>query len=270
MTNTSILRTGLKRAFAPKYLFSDLFKVSGGKRLYLLALVAIQLVSFFIVFSNGHFGIHADTTTIGNVSLLASVTGVFSVVLVANGRITNYFWGIVNSAAYIYVSFDSHLYGEVYLNLLFIAMDIVGIYQWTKAELNKKAGDAGDEKVIARSMSIRGWIMMTVALVVGWLLLAAFLSRVPFITATLDPHPYLDAMSTVLQIGAMTLMAFRFGASQWVLWNISHVAELVLWTINFNPIMLALWLAFSINSFYGFYVWTFKLREKSVTPDEVA
>lgn len=108
---------------------------------------------------------------------------------------------------------------------------------------------------------------MAVVLVVSWLLLAAFLSRVPFITATIDPHPYMDSMSTVLQVGAMVLMAFRFGASQWVLWNISHVAELVLWTLNFNPIMLALWLAFSINSVYGFYVWTFQLREQKVTDE---
>ena len=263
----NIWRAGLARTFSPKYLFSDLFKVSGQKRVYLLALLAIQLVSFFIVFSNGHFLVHANNTTIGNISLLASVTGVFSVVLVANGRITNYFWGILNSCAYIYVSFDSHLYGEVYLNLFFIVMDLVGIYQWTKADQQQAKTKATQEKVVARTMSVKGWLLMAVILVVSWLLLAAFLSRVPFITATIDPHPYMDSMSTVLQVGAMVLMAFRFGASQWVLWNISHVAELVLWTLNFNPIMLALWLAFSINSVYGFYVWTFQLREQKVTDE---
>lgn len=258
----SIWRAGLTRTFSPKYLVSDLFKVSGQKRLYLLTLLTIQLVSFFIVFSHGHFLVQANNTTIGNISLLTSVTGVLSVVLVANGRITNYFWGMLNSCAYIYVSFDSHLYGEVYLNLFFIIMDLVGIYQWTKADQQATQTGATQEKVVARTMSVKGWVLMTVILIVSWLLVAAFLARVPFITATIDPHPYMDSMSTVLQIGAMILMAFRFGASQWLLWIISNVAELVLWSLNFNPIMLALWLAFFINSVYGFYVWTFQLREQ--------
>ncbi|GAX03933.1 nicotinamide mononucleotide transporter [Secundilactobacillus pentosiphilus] len=268
MENKGIWRDGLVRAFHPKYLFSDLFDVSGGKRLYLLFLLAIQLVSFFVIFSNGQFHLQVNPTIINMVSLLAAVTGVFSVVLVANGRITNYFWGVVESLAYIYVSFDSHLYGEVYLNLFFITMDFIGIYQWSKADHQKD--QKRTEKVISRAMSVRGWVLLTISILIAWWLLSQFLLRVPFITPQLDPHPYVDSMSTVLQVFAMILMAFRFGASQWTLWNISHIAELILWTVNFNPVMLALWIAFSINSIYGFYVWTFKLTDRSNHKKEAA
>jgi len=57
-------------------------------------------------------------------------------------------------------------------------------------------------------------------------------------------------------------MVLRYGSSQWLLWIIGNVAELVLWTINFNPIIIALWLAYLINALYGYYVWTYKLQKE--------
>ncbi|WP_285299784.1 nicotinamide riboside transporter PnuC [Lactiplantibacillus plantarum] len=267
MRRKEIWQSAIVRTFSPKYLFSDLFQVSDFKRIYLFFLLLIQLVSFFLIFINGKIQFQFSPTIINNISLLAAITGVLSVVLVANGKITNYFWGIVESITYIYVSFESHLYGEVYLNLFFILMDFIGIYQWTKTE--KPQQEQSKKKVTARSMSIRGWFFLAITLVLSWWLLSLFLSRVPFITPQLDPHPYIDSMSTVLQVFAMILMAFRFGASQWLLWNISHIAELILWTVNFNPVMLALWIAFSINSIYGFYVWTFKLKDGAQERDAI-
>lgn len=255
-SNGTILQKAVRWTFSPKQIFNDVFRMSRSRSLYLLMLIAIQFGSFFLFFSHGRFSLQPDTTLIGFIGLFAGVTGIVSVVVCADGRITQYFWAILNNASYIYVSFANHLYGEVYLNLYFFILEFVGIYEWTAR--NVATNDESDV-VQVKELSRWGWVGLTILVLLGWLALGWFLTRVPLLSSTLDPHPWLDALSVVVQVFAQLLMVLRYGASQWLLWILGNVAEVTLWTINFNPIIIALWFAYLINSVYGYYMWTSKL-----------
>ncbi|WP_236694054.1 nicotinamide riboside transporter PnuC [Sporosarcina globispora] len=63
--------------------------------------------------------------------LISSISGMLCVVLVANGKIANYYFGIVQTLSYAYIAYGYGLYGEAMLNALFyFPMQFIGIYLW--------------------------------------------------------------------------------------------------------------------------------------------
>ena len=66
-------------------------------------------------------------------SAFAAICGINCVVLCAAGKKAQYYWGFVNIAAYVAVSWISRFYGEVMLNALYyLPSQFVGIYMWKK------------------------------------------------------------------------------------------------------------------------------------------
>lgn len=73
-------------------------------------------------------------------------------------------------------------------------------------------------------------------------------------------HPYVDASNVVLSILATILMWQRF-SEQWLCWILVNVTGIVMWTLNLLhgqgeglPALL-MWVAFLVNSVYGYYTW---------------
>ncbi|MBW1605892.1 nicotinamide mononucleotide transporter [Lactobacillus sp. Sy-1] len=224
-------------------------------------LLILQVCSWFLIFNNHRISIAPDLTIIGIVSLFSGVTNIMSVVLDSDGNMTNFFWGMLNNITYVYVSFNAHLYGEVYLYTYFFISQFIGIYSWNKRNIEHPIGDKNEVQV--KELSARGWVLLTIAVLISWVILAMFLQRVPLITPTLDPHPWIDALSTVVQVIAQILLICRFSSSQFILWIIGNTLEIILWTVSFNPIMIMLFIACNVNSFFGWYVWNQKLKQQT-------
>lgn len=74
-------------------------------------------------------------------SAFVAICGINCVVLCAAGKKAQYYWGFVNIAAYVAVSWISRFYGEVMLNALYyLPSQFVGIYMWKK-NMEKDSGD---------------------------------------------------------------------------------------------------------------------------------
>ena len=68
--------------------------------------------------------------------LISSITGMIAVVLIAKGKISNFFFGIVQSGTYAYISFSYGLYGEAMLNgLFYFPFQFIGMYLWKKNKI---------------------------------------------------------------------------------------------------------------------------------------
>ena len=65
--------------------------------------------------------------------IISAVTGVICVVLTGKGKLSAYFFGLINSVLYAIIAYQSALYGETMLNLLYyVPMQFVGFYIWSK------------------------------------------------------------------------------------------------------------------------------------------
>jgi nicotinamide mononucleotide transporter len=190
--------------------------------------------------------------------LVASLTGMICVVLVAKGKISNYYFGIVNVIAYAYISYQSRYYGEVMLNLFyFLPMQFVGLYFWRK-NINK---EKSNDDVLINKLSGKEKLLWLVVSILGVFNYGVFLL---YLGGTL---PFVDSASTILSIIAMILMVRRV-VEQWILWIVIDLISIFMWfyilTQGGNEIsMLVMWSAFLVNAIYGYYNWK-KMEVKNV------
>ena len=99
------------------------------------------------------------------------------------------------------------------------------------------------------------WLVTVGVVVVSTLLLGYFGKEV--LGSTL---PYLDAMTVALAVIAQLLMVWRY-REQWACWILIDTVSLVMFIILGEWSMVAMYIAWTINAFYGLYNWT-KLQEK--------
>lgn len=187
------------------------------------------------------------------IGITAGLTGIWCVVLVAKGRITNYYVGIVNVIAYAWVAYTWQYYGEVMLNMLyFLPMQFVGLWLWKSKMTNKE--------VIVKIMTAKqrlGWIAASIILIFGYGLFLKYLG---------GNLPFIDSTSTVLSVIAMVLMAFRY-MEQWVLWIVVNIASIGLWVWALanggtDMAVLLMWTAYLVNAIYGLYNWNKMYQEQ--------
>lgn len=156
-------------------------------------------------------GIIEYTRGINTLEFLGLVFGLVTVILLIRQDIKNWFFGI----AYVLVSFvifwQSRLYGDFLLHIVFLILNIYGWYNWSKPPQNqelKVSLQNNKERVIS--------ICLTA---VGVLVFAQFLIGLPSIFENLDPAslPYWDSTTTVLSITAMILTAQK-KLENWIYW----------------------------------------------------
>jgi nicotinamide mononucleotide transporter len=209
------------------------------EKVWLTLFTAINVYLFFAL----------DDTLLG---LVSSITGMICVVLVAKGKISNYYFGIVQSATYAYISYTYGLFGEAMLNgLFYLPIQFIGIYLWNK---NKSSASIKGEDVSVKKLSKKGWLVLVVSTVVASLVYAELLKVIG------GQQVRIDSLAVVLSIVAQILMLKRF-AEQWVLWIVVNVLSIVLWIVTLvstggnNWSMLIMWTAFLFNSVYGYINW---------------
>ncbi|AYA77920.1 nicotinamide riboside transporter PnuC [Bacillus sp. Y1] len=186
------------------------------------------------------------------IGLISSISGMLCVVLVAKGKISNYYFGIVQTATYAYIAYGYGLYGEAMLNgLFYFPIQFIGIYLWSK---NKTKHGVKGEDVTVKSLTKSGWVTTVVTVTIFTIVYGFFLKYLG------GNNVWTDSATNVLSVTAQILMLKRF-AEQWLLWIAVNVLSIFLWLSalisqggnDFS--MLVMWSAFLVNSIYGYINW---------------
>jgi len=215
------------------------------EKIWLITFTAINIYLFFA---------WSDTW----IGFTASITGMLCVVLTAKGKLSSFYWGLINILAYSYVAWQSKYYGDVGLNMLFfLPMTFPGIYFWNKNYKKVKVS----ERVLVRSLKWKHKIMWFLISLVAILDLGLFLK---FLGGTL---PFVDSLTTVFSIIATIFLTYRY-SDQWFYWIMVDVFSIVMWVYIFirdgNQVsMLVMWTAFLVNALYGYYNWIKMERQQN-------
>lgn len=189
------------------------------------------------------------------VSIISSISGVLSVVLCAQGKISFYVFGFVQLFTYVFgVAIPNKLWGEAWENLFYFVTMLYGIYAWTK--IYNKRSDNKSSEVKAKKLNGIGWVITMGALIVGTAILTFVLKN------TQDPLPFWDAISTVPAFIAQILMVLGY-REQWLHWCIIDVASVIMFIMIGNWMMVAMFIFWTLNCIYGWYKWS-----KSVKYDD--
>ena len=192
----------------------------------------------------------------GILGFTASVTGMLSVILVAKGKISNYYFGIINVVIYGFISYNSKYYGEAMLNILyFLPMQIIGFMMWRRNNLNiDESKEVKAERMTAKEIIL--WSVLSgIAVIVYGIILKKLNNTLPMA----------DSFTTVLSVTAMILMVKRY-IEQWIVWIMIDIVAIYMWLfIKSDYNITIMWIAYLVNAVYGLYNWA-KLyrREREV------
>jgi nicotinamide mononucleotide transporter len=142
------------------------------------------------------------TTPLELVSFVLSV-----VTVLLNIRQNHWAWlfAIISSAAYGVVFFNSRLYGDMGLQVVFIVVSVWGWYSWLR-------GGAGHQPLDVSRLDRAGWIGAAIGWAAGFALLAAFLKHY-----TDTDVPYADGFLTAGSLLGQLLLS-RKKVENWHVW----------------------------------------------------
>lgn len=210
------------------------------ERVFMLAMVLLQVVMYCI----------APDTLIG---MVCGIAGVICVVLTAKGKISSYLFNFIQMITYMIICWDAKLYLEFGEQIFYFVACIFGVFLWKK---NMKKNEDGTEQVIAKKFKPWHWVVTVVVTVVSTFLLGTFGEVI--LGSTL---PYIDAFTVALAVIAQLLMVWRY-REQWAVWIVIDIASLAMFVMLGQWSMVVMYVAWTINAFYGWYNWS-KLQKEN-------
>lgn len=209
------------------------------ERIFMLLMVGLQIIVYCFV----------PDSPIG---MICGISGVICVVLTAKGKLSSYIFNFIQIITYMYICWGLKLYLEFAENIFYFITCIFGVFIWKN---NMIKNDDGSTQVKAKKFKTKHWIVTILVSVVGTLILGYVGEEL--LGSTL---PYYDALTNVLAIVAQLLMVWRF-REQWIVWIVIDITCLIMFTILGQWSMVAMYIAWTINAFYGWHNWT-KLNKK--------
>ena len=204
------------------------------EKLFLLSMVLLQVIVYCFV----------PDTPIG---IICGIAGCICVVLTAKGKISSYIFNFIQMITYMIICWGLSLYLEFGEQVFYFIACIFGVILWKR---NMKKNEDGTEQVKAKKFKLLQWFAVISVTILSTVVLGTFGDVI--LGSNL---PYLDAATVALAVIAQLLMVWRY-REQWAIWIAIDVFSLVMFIILGEWSMVAMYVAWTINAFYGWYNWS--------------
>ncbi len=230
-----------------RLLFKDLFcGRSLWQWLYLIVLSSVP-----IILEMSQTQSHHDW-----VGLFASWTGIVCVILVAEGRASNYLFGAINSAIYLVMAFNATFYGEVLTTAYFFIMQPIGLYTWLSNRINDQ-GKVEDSHFEAKALTLVDWLKYLALTAMIWIGMGFAYQSIH------SARPFRDSVTDATN-GVGQLLMTRLYREQWIFWIATNLFSIYLWWGSNIQIQGMYWV-YTLNSLVGWYQWTKAIKQPNQT-----
>ena len=200
------------------------------EHLFMFIGIALQLIVWYI-------------TNDSLISLISGVTGIISVILCSQRKISFYFFGFIQLGTYMYLAWQQRFYGELIENVFYIITMLIGIVVWLK-NYNTEEQIVESKRLSDRLFYIICSIMVFICVLFGYYM--------KYFTD--NTQPFMDSFSTVPAFIAQTLLMLRY-REQWIFWIIIDVVSIFMWMFADNWIMVIQFIFWTMNCIYGYRKW---------------
>ena len=176
------------------------------------------------------------------IELVAAVFGVVSVFLSVKQNIWSWPTAIVNVGLYIIVFFESKLYADTGLQVVYVVLNAYGWYHWLYGGKNRT--ELPVSKTPGRLGALLGMLVLAGTAVIG-----TFLSR-----QTDAALPYVDAFTTSTSLVAQWMMTRKL-LENWIIWVAVDVIYIGMYIYKSLYVTAVLYLIFLILSALGYVQW---------------
>jgi nicotinamide mononucleotide transporter len=195
--------------------------------------VILQIISYVITGSSW-------------ISLISGITGIISVVLCAQRKISFYLFGYIQLVTYCILAYQQNFYGELIENVFYAITMVYGLIIWFR---HKDIKDT--RKVESRELSKHQFNWVKITCIIGIILLYYILRN------TNDTQPFLDSVTTIPAFIAQILMILAY-REQWYFWLIIDIASIWMWAVVGDWCMASQFVFWTINCLYGLHKWNVK------------
>jgi len=176
------------------------------------------------------------------IEIVAAVFGVVSVFLSVKQNIWSWPTAIINVGLYIIVFFESKLYADTGLQVVYVVLNAYGWYHWLYGGKNRT--ELPVSKTSARLGALLGMLVLAGTAVIG-----TFLSR-----QTDAALPYVDAFTTSTSLVAQWMMTRKL-LENWIIWVAVDVIYIGMYIYKSLYVTAVLYLIFLILSALGYVQW---------------
>lgn len=212
--------------------------------LFLFGLLAVQLALTPIMIDSG--------LSVGwNIFVIvASFIGTLATIICAKGKMSYYIWGFIQTGMFLIFNLKLKLWVESAEQLYYLVTMFIGIFIWKK-NINKDK-----EAIKAKQFNISKFVITIIALII-------LSVGIYFIDVKIGgTAPLLDTLSLSVAIVANILCTFCY-KEQWLLWFILDVVQTILYFVIGQPLMAIMYIAWTINTIYGWINWNKTINGKS-------
>lgn len=185
------------------------------------------------------------------IEIVAAVFGVISVFLSVKQNIWSWPTAIVNVGLYIFVFFESKLYGDTGLQVVYVILNAYGWYHWLYGGKNRT------ELPVSRTSPRLGAFLIALG-VVGTALLGTILAR-----KTDAALPYVDSLTTSTSLIAQWMMTRKL-LENWIIWVAVDVIYIGMYIFKHLYPTAGLYLVWLVLSAMGYFQWRTSLREREL------
>lgn len=213
----------------------------------------LSLRFYTLLFSTSAFILALSLLSGGGIlSIFVAILGVMYVFFAGQGKLICFFFGLIYSLLYAYIAYEYRLYGDMMLNILYIPINLVGIFWWGKNQNEEKS------KITIRSLTPKA--IGVYACIVGLLTLlyGVYLQSID------SSFAYLNAFSVVAQVVAFYLQVKRY-VQNYFLVTLANIVSIVIWWLIWDTskeqiAQLLNMIIFFIVGVYYYFEWRKEAR----------
>jgi nicotinamide mononucleotide transporter len=177
------------------------------------------------------------------IEILATITGLIYLIYSVKGKILLWFFGIVTSALYVYVFYQSKIYADMGINIYYVIISIYGWLHWSFAGNSK-------EKVLPVSkMNLKQGLILLAATLVIFIIIAYILKNF-----TDSNVAFWDAFITAASISATWMLARKI-MEHWLVWVVIDAVSIGLYIYKGLYPTVILFAVYTSLAVLGYYEW---------------
>jgi len=190
------------------------------------------------------------------IELLGAILGFAYIFFSIGQNILTWPVGLLTSALYIWVFFDSKLYADMGLQMYYVVISIYGWYEWVRG---KSTSSDSKEVLNVNRITLHLGLVLSLASILIFMLLWFILKNY-----TDSPVPLGDSLATSLSIVATWMLARKI-LEHWLVWIFVDAFSIGLfWYKGLHPTVI-LFVVYTIMAVVGFNEWK---KELTVISDQ--
>lgn len=189
---------------------------------------------------------------VNKIEVLGAILGILYIRFSIRQNIFTWPTGILTSALYIIVFFNSSLYASMMLQFYYVGISVYGWYYW----LNGKRDD-NKSLLPVQTANKKLWIKLAVIFAVLYVVILFILIRFSD-----SDVPYLDSLTTSLSIVATWMLAKKY-IENWLIWIFADIVSVGLYIFKSLWPTVILFVVYTILAYFGYIEWKKDLKEKN-------